>query len=132
MGWQNSQSSSMGRTGKWGARVAHGFSALSLGALSPSCFRGPHSALDACLSPFPPLMEGKVGKDLPECLGTLNSGESMAETKQLWDLRRAPSAVSSTLLRWLIQHQREINSHAAFRNKLRGIFTDGENLFMRC
>lgn len=113
--------------------MAHGFSALSLGALSPSCFRGPYSALDTCLSPFPPLTEGKVGKDLPECLGTLlDSGESMAETKQLWDLRCASSAVSSTLLRGLIQHQKEINSNAAFRNKHRGIFTDGENLFMRC
>lgn len=127
MGWENSQISSTGRTRKWGALLAHGFLGLSLGALSPSCFRGPHSALDACLSPFPPLMEGKVGKDLPECLGTLDSGESMAETKQLWT-SDVPLVLSLQLCSDGLSSIRERLTHMQPLE----IFTDGENLFMRC
>lgn len=97
MGWQNSQSSSTGRTGKWGALVAHGFSALSLGGLSPSCFRGSHSALDTCLSPFPPLTEGKVGKDLPECLGTLLTQVSQWQRQSNYGTSDVPLVLSLQL-----------------------------------
>lgn len=86
---------------------------------------GPSLSTDTCLSPFPPLTEGEVEEE--PCLSahpgnTLDSDESMAEAKQLWDFRCASDAISSTLPGGLMQLRKRLTHMQPFKIN-RGIFT---------
>lgn len=60
VGWQNSQSASMGRRGALGCSWGSWSPWLFLWVPLTFLFQEPHSAIGSWMCPFPPLTEGEV------------------------------------------------------------------------